>query len=225
MPNQKQPFTDVFKEDVLRKFSVFTGKHLQACNFIKKRLKHKCFPVNIVKLIVKLIYSQHFHPIETNSLIGFYLLETLVLELLGEIIILAGGVFMIQGDFGTYHCTLTYLQNFKLDKCPAIVNLWLTACITIMVFVKYRSSPPEVFLQKGVLEICSKFTGEHSCRSVVLRTLRTPTEYCFCKYIQTSSPSCNLVPSQYTKTIQMISKANQQISLYTVETLSVNDLT
>ena len=26
-----------------------------------------------------------------------------------------------------------------------------------------KSSRPEVFLRKGVLEICSKFTGEHPC--------------------------------------------------------------
>ena len=31
----------------------------------------------------------------------------------------------------------------------------------------FRSSPPEVFLGKGVLKICSRFTGEHPCRSVV----------------------------------------------------------
>ena len=31
----------------------------------------------------------------------------------------------------------------------------------------YRSSPPEVFLGKGVLKICSKFTGEHSCGSAI----------------------------------------------------------
>ena len=30
-----------------------------------------------------------------------------------------------------------------------------------------RSSPPEVFLRKGVLKICIKFTGEHLCRSVI----------------------------------------------------------
>ena len=30
----------------------------------------------------------------------------------------------------------------------------------------FRSSRPEVFLGKGVLKICSKFTGEHPCRSV-----------------------------------------------------------
>ena len=32
---------------------------------------------------------------------------------------------------------------------------------------KLRSSHPEVFLRKAVLKICSKFTGEHPCRSVI----------------------------------------------------------
>ena len=31
-----------------------------------------------------------------------------------------------------------------------------------------RSSPPEVFLGKGVLNICSKFTGERPIRSVII---------------------------------------------------------
>ena len=31
----------------------------------------------------------------------------------------------------------------------------------------FRSSRPEVFLGKGVLEICSRFKGEHPCRSVI----------------------------------------------------------
>ena len=35
----------------------------------------------------------------------------------------------------------------------------------------FRSSHPEVFLREGVLEICSKFTREHPCRSVVSITL------------------------------------------------------
>ena len=30
-----------------------------------------------------------------------------------------------------------------------------------------RSSTPTVFLGKAVLKICSKFTGEHPCRSVI----------------------------------------------------------
>ena len=31
----------------------------------------------------------------------------------------------------------------------------------------FRSSPPEEFSGKGVLKICSKFTGEHPCSSVI----------------------------------------------------------
>ena len=31
----------------------------------------------------------------------------------------------------------------------------------------YRNSRPEVFLRKGILKICSKFTVEHPCRSVI----------------------------------------------------------
>ena len=31
----------------------------------------------------------------------------------------------------------------------------------------YRSSHPEVFLRKVILKICGKFTGEHSCQSVL----------------------------------------------------------
>ena len=37
----------------------------------------------------------------------------------------------------------------------------------VMALTIYRSSHPEVFLRKSVLKIYSKFTGEHSCRSVI----------------------------------------------------------
>ena len=30
-----------------------------------------------------------------------------------------------------------------------------------------RSNPLQVLLEKGILKICSKFTGEHPCRSVI----------------------------------------------------------
>ena len=37
----------------------------------------------------------------------------------------------------------------------------------LMVNKVLRSNLPEVFLGKGVLKICSMFTGEHACRSVI----------------------------------------------------------
>ena len=41
-----------------------------------------------------------------------------------------------------------------------------------------RSSPQELLLEKDVLKIYSKFTGEYSCRSVISIKL-------FCNYIET----------------------------------------
>ena len=48
-----------FKKGDLKNFANFTGKHLEslfnkvaglrACNFIKKRLQHRCFPVKLAK--------------------------------------------------------------------------------------------------------------------------------------------------------------------------------
>ena len=39
--------------------------------------------------------------------------------------------------------------------------------MTILLTSRTRSNPPEVFLGKGVLQICSKFTGEHPCRNEI----------------------------------------------------------
>ena len=38
------------KKVVLKNFAIFTGK-LQACNFIKNTLQHRCFPLNIAKFL------------------------------------------------------------------------------------------------------------------------------------------------------------------------------
>ena len=40
-----------------------------------------------------------------------------------------------------------------------------------------RSSHPEVFLRKVVLKICSKFTGEHPCQSVISIKLQSRTPF------------------------------------------------
>ena len=50
-----------FKIDVLKIFAIFAGKHqdLQACKSIKKRLQHKCFPVNIAKILRTAFFMEH----------------------------------------------------------------------------------------------------------------------------------------------------------------------
>ena len=57
-----------------------------------------------------------------------------------------------------------------LDIEPAtfIINFKHISSLSVKYFdcqvsSTFRSSPPHVFLRKGVLKICSKFTGEHSC--------------------------------------------------------------
>ena len=37
------------EKDILKNFENFTGKHMKACNFIKKRLQHRCFSVKFAK--------------------------------------------------------------------------------------------------------------------------------------------------------------------------------
>ena len=42
----------------------------------------------------------------------------------------------------------------------------LTGLFSENLVMLFKSSRPEMFLTKGVLRICSKFTGEHPCQSV-----------------------------------------------------------
>ena len=59
---RKQSFANVLQISYFKTFAIFNGKHLcwslfskvavlKTCNFIKKRLQHRCFPVNIVKVL------------------------------------------------------------------------------------------------------------------------------------------------------------------------------
>ena len=41
----------------------------------------------------------------------------------------------------------------------------------------HRSSHPEMFLKKGVLKICSRFTGEQPCRSAFSIKLQKPVKF------------------------------------------------
>ena len=70
--------------------------------------------------------------------------------------------------------------EFKIRiQSPVILKIenHFVFCLNFSIETKIRSSHPEVFLVKGVLKICSKFTGEH--------LLRTPLNGCFWK-IKTS---------------------------------------
>ena len=54
---------------------------------------------------------------------------------------------------------------FKCQVSFNIYNKWLENPGNTL--PKFRSSPPELFLEKDVLKIGSKFTGEHPCQSAI----------------------------------------------------------
>ena len=61
-PIQKQLFADVLQNSCFWCYALFTGNHtlcwsLFLINFIKKRLQHRFFPVNIAKYLRKAFFS------------------------------------------------------------------------------------------------------------------------------------------------------------------------
>ena len=65
----------------------------------------------------------------------------------------------------TYHVeSFSVSPLLFLGYCLNFVKVsWILSTYPKQLF---RSSHPEVFLRKGALKKCSKFTGEHPCRSV-----------------------------------------------------------
>ena len=62
-----------------------------------------------------------------------------------------------------------YLPSVDSNTCDKGNFIESSVTQEIYIFKKssFRSSHPEVFLRKGVLKICSKFTGENPCRSSI----------------------------------------------------------
>ena len=62
-PIQKQPYAYVLQKRCFQNYAIFIGKrlcwNLFLINFIKKRLQHRCFPMNIAKLLRKGFFIEH----------------------------------------------------------------------------------------------------------------------------------------------------------------------
>ena len=80
------------------------------------------------------------------------------------------------------------IQNAKLSGCYFYINLNIWGDFQICISVPlnqlmqtfsedldwtFRGSHPEMFIGKNVLKICSKFTEEHPCRSVISINLQS----------------------------------------------------
>ena len=78
----------------------------------------------------------------------------------------------------THHLTLVSFSTIKIQMLilsdSPLMNF---TDIDVLRINMYRISPPELFLRKDVLKICSKFTGEHPCQSVISIRL-------FCNFVE-----------------------------------------
>ena len=61
--------------------------------------------------------------------------------------------------------TLHFSNFLIIDLCNPFSNYWFD--ITALLKTPFRSSHPDVFLEKSVLKISDKFTGEHPSRSAI----------------------------------------------------------
>ena len=68
-----------YKIDALKNLAIFTGKHLCwrffLINVIKKRLQHRCFPVNIAKCLSTAFYMEYiceYEFFEFYAMISFF---------------------------------------------------------------------------------------------------------------------------------------------------------
>ena len=68
------------------------------------------------------------------------------------------------------------VNSEKIHKAAAnLKNIYIYG-IPLSREVAYKSSRLEVFLEKGVLKICCKFTGEHPCQSAISMKLQSKLE-------------------------------------------------
>ena len=71
----------------------------------------------------------------------------------------------IEPTIDDINYNLTKHERKALKKLQEYQNLVIRKADIGNILI--RSSPPEVFWGKNALKICSKFTGEHPCRSAI----------------------------------------------------------
>ena len=141
-----------YKADVLKiyvKFTEITCVRVsfliklkpETCNFIKKRLCHMYFPVNFAKFLRIPFFLENL----------WWLLQT--------------------ESKRSYRGASRTAATSKMERFVIIVNASGSSCRfwgPLNGFTNiYTEAATQRFLREGVLKICSKFTGEYPCRSVI----------------------------------------------------------
>ena len=167
---QKQPPGLFFKKRCPEKFHKFHRKNsvleslcnkvtnLQGCDFIKKRLQHRCFPVKCAKFVRTPISQNTYSYLKGVNFFRIYV------GVAGGRLMTDVNVGFIVQAFMIYSWTND--TNF-FDEIYPFATRAMSWLITESTKGNSRSSSPEVFLGKGVLKICGKFTREHPRRNPV----------------------------------------------------------
>ena len=59
------------------------------------------------------------------------------------------------------------INDFNINLFDFLLFVAKEKLVLKFVHIAFQSIPPEMFLGKNVMKICSKFTGEHQCQSVI----------------------------------------------------------
>ena len=103
------------------------------------------------------------------------------------------------------HLRPDFLVMIKLSENV----LHCSSCVkfeTEVPVISDRSSRPEVLLGKGVLKICSAFTGEHPCWSVVSIKLQKKNCCLFSEHIFLRAPLDGCFSSEFPVTLFIMQK-------------------
>ena len=77
-------------------------------------------------------------------------------------------IFRLYFNISCYKICNIWAYRKKILGINSDVTISFITITNVSVNIKHpRGSRPEVFLIKGALKICSKFTGESPCRSVI----------------------------------------------------------
>ena len=135
---QKHLFADALQNRFLTFFAKFTGRHLcwrlflknllPSSNFFKKRLQHRCFPVNFMKLL-RAPFLQNTSERLLLNVVEFFILESLFVFLDKSVFAnTIPGILWFEGAkilFCYYLCRIFGLLNFLKQRgfsCLPVAN-------------------------------------------------------------------------------------------------------
>ena len=122
----------------------------------------------------------------------------------------------LEVDLWSNRSDFTNLIYYKQKSCIWKYVFFVTSTISQSLLGQAmpncRSSQPELFLGKGVLNICSKFTGQHPCRSTISTKL-------LCNFIEiTIRHGCSPVNLLYNFRTPFLKNASEWLLLQLVMT-------